>query len=73
MSDFLCNFARYLLNMRDMRVRATFDYRTFIARSSHVHRTFIARTFTCKVLVNNVRVSCSTHALFLRKVKNYIN
>ena len=44
MSDFLCNFARYLLNMRDMRVRATFDYRTFIARSSHVHRTFIARS-----------------------------
>ena len=36
MSDFLCNFARYLLNMRDMRVRVTFDYRTFIARSSHV-------------------------------------
>ena len=37
MSDFLCNFARYLLNMRDMRVRATFDL-------SHVHRTFIARS-----------------------------
>ena len=36
MSDFLCNFARYLLNMRDMRVRATFVHRTFIARSSHV-------------------------------------
>ena len=62
MSNILCNFARYLLNMRDMRVRATF-----------VHRTFIARTFTCKVLVNNVRVSGSAHALFLRKVKNYIN
>ena len=69
MSDFLCNFARYLLNMRDMRVRATFDYRTFIARSSHVHRTY----FHVQVLVNNVRVSCSAHALFLRKVKNYIN
>ena len=48
------------------------SHRPFIARSSHVHRTFIARTFTCKVLVNNVRVSCSAHALFLRKVKNNI-
>ena len=56
MSNILCNFARYLLNMRDMRVRATFDY-----------RTFIARTFTCKVLVNNVRVLGSAHALFLKK------
>ena len=36
MSDFLCNFARYVLNMRNMCVSATFDYRTFIARSSHV-------------------------------------
>ena len=36
MSDFLCNFARYLFNMRNIRARATFDYRTFIARSSHV-------------------------------------
>ena len=36
MSDFLCNFARYLVNTRDMRVRATFVHRTFIARSSHV-------------------------------------
>ena len=44
MSNFLCNFARYLLNMRNIRVRATFGYRTFIARSSHVHRTFIARS-----------------------------
>ena len=36
MSDFLCNFARYLLNTRNIRVRATFEYRTFIARSSQL-------------------------------------
>ena len=36
MSDFLCNFARYLLNTRNIRAHVTFDYRTFIARSSHV-------------------------------------
>ena len=48
MSNILCNFARYLLNMRDVRVRATFDYRTFIARSSHVHRTYFHVQSTCK-------------------------